>query len=318
MKAAVIYEYGGPEVFRTEDIPQPEIKEDEVLVEVHAASVNPVDWKQRKGNHRLFLKARFPVVPGYDISGRIIKCGSNVTQFHEGDEVFCRLTRRFGGAFAEYAAASESTLSLKPANLDHLHAAAIPMAGQSALQALRDKGKIREGEKILVIGAAGGVGHFALQIARIFGAETTAVCSSRHEKLLKRLQPDHHIDYHKDKYLKGDVRYDIILDAAGVQTYLSCKRILKPGGRYITVLPRPKLLVHKFIATFSRGKKIRTFLQKSRGADLETLKKMVEEERLLPVIDSVYPLEELSEAHRRAESYSTEGKIIIAVRRPDQ
>jgi NADPH:quinone reductase-like Zn-dependent oxidoreductase len=257
-------------------------------------------------------------VPGYDISGRIVKCGSDVKRFHEDDLVYCRLTRRFGGAFAEYAAASESTLCLKPENLDHQHAAAIPMAGQSALQALRDKGKIQSGDKILVIGAAGGVGHFAIQIARIYGAETTAVCSSRHEKLLKLLNPDHHIDYREEDYLRGNVRYDIILDAAGVQTYLSCKGILKPGGTYITMLPRLKLLVHKIIALFSRGKKIRTFVQKSRSADLETLKNLVEEGRLIPVIDSVYPLEELSAAHTRAESYNTEGKIIIAVRSSDQ
>jgi NADPH:quinone reductase-like Zn-dependent oxidoreductase len=314
MKAAVIYEYGGPEVFRYEDIPQPEIKEDEVLVEVHAASVNPVDWKQRKGNHKLFLKARFPIVPGYDISGRIIKCGPNVTKFSVGDQVYCRLTKRFGGAFAEYAAARESTISLKPENMDHIHAAAIPMAGQTALQALRDKGKIRPGQKILIVGAAGGVGHYALQLSKIFGAETTAVCSSRHEKLLALLKPDHFIDYRKEDYLKGEIRYDIILDAAGVKTFLSCKGILKPEGIYITVLPRPKLIIHKMMALFTSGKKVRSLLQKSLGSDLEVLKKLVEEEKLISVIDSIHPLDKVSEAHRRAESYSTEGKIIIKIK----
>ncbi len=314
MKAAVIYEYGGPEVFRYEEIPQPEIKEDEVLVEVHAASVNPVDWKQRKGNHKLFLKARFPIVPGYDISGRIIKCGPNITNFSIGDQVYCRLTKRFGGAFAEYAAARESTVSLKPENMDHIHAAAIPMAGQTALQALRDKGRIEPGQKILILGAAGGVGHYALQLSKIFGAETTAVCSSRHEKLLALLKPDHYIDYREEDYLKGEIRYDIILDAAGVKTFLSCKDILKPGGIYITLLPRPKLLVHKIIALFTKGKKVRSLLQKSLGSDLEVLKKMVEEEKLISVIDSIHPLDKVSEAHRRAEAYSTEGKIIIKIK----
>ncbi|KPL26383.1 MAG: hypothetical protein AMS23_02030 [Bacteroides sp. SM1_62] len=314
MKAAVIYAYGGPEVFRYEEIPRPDIKDDEVLVEVHAASVNPVDWKQRKGNHKFFLKARFPIIPGYDISGRIIKCGANVRKFSEGDQVFCRLTKRFGGAFAEYAAARESTLSLKPDNMDHIHAAAIPMAGQTALQALRDKGRIKPGQKILIIGAAGGVGHYALQLSRFFGAETTAVCSSRHEKLLALLKPDHHIDYHKKDYLKGDIRYDIILDAAGVKTFLSCKRALKPGGIYITVLPRPKLLVHKLIAILTKGKKVRSLLQKSRGSDLEILRKMAEKGNLISVIDSIHSLDKISEAHRRAEFHSTEGKIIIKVK----
>jgi len=314
MKAAVIYEYGGPEVFRYEDISQPEIREDEVLVEVHAASVNPVDWKQRKGNHKFFLRARFPIVPGYDISGRVEKCGSKVTKFKDGDQVFCRLTKRFGGAFAEYASARESTLSLKPENMDHIHAAGIPMAGQTALQALRDKARIKPGQKILIIGAAGGVGHYALQLSKHFNAETTAVCSSVHEQLLALLRPDHHIDYRKDDYLEGNKIYDIIFDAAGVKTFLSCQKILAPGGIYITVLPRPKLLVHKIIALFTRGKKVRSLLQKSQSSDLEVLKKLVEEEKLISVIDSIHPLDKVSEAHRRAESYSTEGKIIVKVK----
>lgn len=314
MKAAVIYEYGGPEVFRYEEIPQPKIGEHEVLVEVHAASVNPVDWKQRKGNHKLFLKARFPIVPGYDISGRIIQCGSEVRNFKDGDQVFCRLTKRFGGAFAEYASATESALSLKPDNMDHIHAAAIPMAGQTALQALRDKGRIKPGQKILIIGAAGGVGHYALQLSRIFSAKTTAVCSSRHEKLLALLKPDHYIDYNKEDYQDGDKCYDIIFDAAGVKTFLSCQKILAPGGVYITVLPRLKLLVHKIFALFTKGKKVRSLLQKSKGSDLEVLKNLVEEEKLISVIDSIYPLGKVSEAHKRAESYSTEGKIIIKIK----
>ena len=314
MKAAVIYEYGGPEVFRYEEIPQPEIEDDEVLVEVHAASVNPVDWKQRKGNHKFFLKARFPIVPGYDISGRIIKCGSEVTKFKDGDQVFCRLTKRFGGAFAEYATARESALSLKPENMDHIHAAAIPLAGQTALQALRDKGRIKPGQKIMIIGAAGGVGHYALQLSKHFGAETTAVCTSRHEKLLALLKPDHHIDYRKEDYLDGNNLYDIIFDAAGVKTFLSCKKILAQGGTYITVLPRLKLLIHKIISLFTKVKKVRSLLQKSQGSDLEVLKKLAEEEKLISVIDSIHPLDKVSEAHRRAESYSTEGKIIIKVK----
>jgi NADPH:quinone reductase-like Zn-dependent oxidoreductase len=153
-----------------------------------------------------------------------------------------------------------------------------------------------------------------LQLSKIFGAETTAVCSSRHEKLLVQLKPDHHIDYLKEDYLKGEIRYDIILDAAGVKNFLKCRRILKPGGIYITVLPRPKLIGHKMMALFTKGKKVRTLLQKSLGSDLEVLKNLVEAEKLISVIDSIHPLDKVSEAHRRAESYSTEGKIIIKVK----
>ncbi|MCK4748186.1 MAG: NAD(P)-dependent alcohol dehydrogenase [Bacteroidales bacterium] len=314
MKAAVIYEYGGPEVFRVEEIPEPVLQDHEVLVKVFAASVNPVDWKQRKGNHKLFLKARFPVVPGYDVSGVIEKCGSAAGRFKAGDEVFCRLDHRFGGAFAEYASTSESTVALKPKNIDHLHAAGIPLAGQTALQALRDKVNIRRGMKVMIIGAAGGVGHFALQLAKHYGAETTAVCSSNHPELLHKLQPDHRIDYRETDYLFAAERYDIIFDAAGAHDFLKCRRILTNGGIYITSLPRLKILIHKLVSLFTRGKRVRTLFQRSRGSDLGILTRLIEEEKLQVIIDSVHTLENISEAHRRAEEYSTEGKIIIKIR----
>jgi NADPH:quinone reductase-like Zn-dependent oxidoreductase len=314
MKAAVIHEYGPPEVFRIEEIPEPVLKSHELLVRVHAASVNPVDWKQRKGNHRFFLKANFPVVPGYDVSGVVEKVGEGIRRFRPGDEVYCRLRRKFGGAFAEYAAAPESATALKPANVDHLVAAGIPLAGQTALQAMRDKVQLKPGLEVMVIGAAGGVGHFALQIARYFGAGTTAVCSSDHTKLLDLLKPDHHIDYRKTDYLDQGKLYDVIYDAAGVSNFLECRKILRKGGTYITVLPRPKLFIHKLVSVFSPGKRVKTQLQRPRSEDLEFLAKLVDQRKLKVIIDSVHPLEKIAEAHRRAEEYRTEGKIIIRVR----
>jgi NADPH:quinone reductase-like Zn-dependent oxidoreductase len=276
--------------------------------------VNPVDWKQRKGNHKWFLKARFPIVPGYDISGVVEHAGKGQDMFKTGDEVYGRLTRRFGGAFAEYAAAKESSMALKPQSIDHLQAAGIPMAGQTALQALRDKAVLRQGMHVMIIGAAGGVGHLALQIARHLGAETTAVCSSRHSDLLAKLKPDHHINYNETDYLNVPERYDVIFDVAGVQSYRSCRKILKNGGVYISSLPRPKILVHKLFALFSKGNKVRTLVQKSSGSDLALLSKLVDGGKLHVNVDSVYPLEKVSEAHRRAEEYSTDGKIIIRIR----
>ncbi|MFC2115699.1 NADP-dependent oxidoreductase [Bacteroidota bacterium] len=314
MKAAVIYEYGGPEVFKVEEIPEPVLTDNEVLVKVHAASVNPVDWKQRKGNHKRFLKARFPIVPGYDVSGFIEKCGSEAHKFQVGDEVYGRLTRRFGGAFAEYAAVRESALALKPKNIDHLHSAGIPLSGQTALQALRDKVDLKPGMQVMIIGAAGGVGHFSLQLAKYYQTETTAVCSSNHPEMIDQLKPDHHIDYRKTDYLNAPETYDIIFDAAGIQSFLTCRKILKKGGIYITSLPRPKLLIHKLLSLFTRGKRVRTLLQRSRGKDLEFLGNLVEEGKLQVFIDSVHPLDKISDAHRRAEQYSTEGKIIVQIR----
>ena len=314
MKAAVIYEYGGPEVFKIEEIPEPVLQKGEILVRVFAASVNPVDWKQRKGNHKFFLKAHFPVVPGYDVSGIVERTFSETSRFKPGDEVYCRLRRKFGGAFAEFAAAPESATALKPVNIDHLHAAGIPLAGQTALQALEDKVKIRPGMQVMIIGAAGGVGHFAVQLAKYFKAETTAVCSSNHPVLLGKLKPDHHIDYHHTDYLNAPEKYDVIFDAAGAKTFLTCRKILKNNGVYITSLPRPKVLVHKLVSIFTHGKRARTLLQRPRSRDLESLTKLVEEDKIEVIIDSVHSLDKISEAHRRAEEYSTEGKIIVQVR----
>ena len=313
MKAAVIYKYGSPDVFRIEEIEKPVIKSHEVLVKVYAASINPVDWKQRQGWHKLFLKAHFPVVVGYDIAGEIVECGSDVQEFHSGDKVYTRLTRRFGGAFAEYAAASESALAMKPDNITWEQAAAVPLAGITALQGLRDKCHLKKGENIMVIGAAGGVGHFALQIAKQMGAFVTSVCSGRHQKMMDELKPDQFIDYTKNNYKLLSDMYDVIFDAAGVESFISCRHLLKSGGRYLTTLPRPKLVIHKLISLFTSSKKVKTLLMKSNGDDLRILSEMISENQLKIFIDSVFPLENISDAHRRAEEYSTEGKIIVRI-----
>ena len=313
MKAAVIYEYGSPDVLRIEEIPGPKIKSDEVLIKVRAAAVNPVDWKQRQGWHRFFLRANFPVVLGYDVAGEIVECGTAITGFKNGDHVYTRLTRRFGGAFAEYATSSENTLAIKPENISWEAAAAVPLAAITALQGLRDKCRLKHGEKVLIIGAAGGVGHFALQLTKILGGVTTAVSSSQHEKMMNQLQPDGFIDYTRNDYKTMKEKYDIIFDAAGVENFLDCKHILNPGGRYLTTLPRPKLLIHKIFALFTKGKKVKTFLMKSSGKDLEIISDLIREERLTICIDSVYPLEKISQAHKRAEEYHTEGKIVIKI-----
>jgi 2-desacetyl-2-hydroxyethyl bacteriochlorophyllide A dehydrogenase len=313
LKAAIIYEYGSPDVFRIEEIEKPVIDSHEVLIKVHAASINPVDWKQRQGWHKLFLKAHFPVILGYDVAGEIVECGADVKDFHSGDKVYTRLTRRFGGAFAEYAAASESALAIKPDQITWEQAAAVPLAGITALQGLRDKCRLKKGESILVIGAAGGVGHFALQIAKQMGASVTAVCSGRHQKMMKELKPDHYIDYKKNDYKLLPVEYDVIFDAAGVDSFRSCRHILKLGGRYVTTLPRPKLVMHILIAFLTSSKKVKTFLMKSKGDDLKILSEMITENKLKIFIDSVFPLEKIADAHRRAEEYTTEGKIVVKI-----
>jgi len=313
MKAAVINQYGPPEVFQVLEINNPVITNREVLIKVFAASVNPVDWKQRQGWHRWFLKANFPVVLGYDVAGEIVECGSQVTEFSVGDKVFCRLTRRFGGAFAEYAAASAGTLAKKHDALSWEEAAAIPLAGLTALQGLREIAHLQPGESVLVTGAAGGVGHFALQVARKMGGKVTAVCSGRHKQMMEELKPDQYLDYTIVNFKERQEKYDIVFDAAGVESYLTCKHVLNPKGRFITTLPRPKLLIHKILALFSRGKKVKTFVMKSSGNDLDEFSEMVKKGEIRIFIDSIFPLDKIADAHRRAEEYQTEGKIVVKV-----
>jgi NADPH:quinone reductase-like Zn-dependent oxidoreductase len=312
MRAAVIDRYGGPDEFRIGDIPQPVIRSDEVLIQVKAASINPIDWKQRRGNHRYFLKAKFPLVTGYDVAGIIAETGASVTRFKQGDRVLARCDRRFGQAYAEYAATSEGTLALMPEWLDYVHAAAIPMAAVTSLQALRDRAVLRQDDKLLIIGAAGGVGHFALQLGKVYGAEVTAVCSSRHIEMMQDLGPDHLIDYTTTDILSLTGRYDVIFDAAGIYSYLSCKKLLNKKGVYINTLPRPKMLVHKIFSLFYPGR-VSTLLMQSKGSDLEEILKLIEAGRVRVMIDSVFPLDRITEAHMKAENYHSGGKIVIEI-----
>jgi NADPH:quinone reductase-like Zn-dependent oxidoreductase len=310
MKAAVIYRYGGPEAFRIEEVPAPVIKPNEILIRVRAAGVNPIDWKQRMGHHRLFLKATFPLITGYDVAGIVEETGNATIRFKPGDRVFARCDRRFGQAYAEYAATSEGTAAIIPEGLDFIQAAAIPMAAVTALQALRDKTQIRPGDRMLIIGAAGGVGHFALQLGKAFGAEVTAVCSSRHADMMQELAPDHFIDYTVTDILTLPGKYDVIFDAAAIYSYLSCRKLLDKRGIYINTKPRPKMIAHKMVALVYAGT-VRTLLMKSRATDLDEIIKLIEAGRLRVIIDSVFLLDQISEAHKRAESYHSGGKIVI-------
>jgi len=312
MKAAVIYRYGGPEEFIIEEIPVPVIRPYEVLIRVKAASVNPIDWKERMGKHRMFLIARFPLVSGYDVAGIIEETGSSTSHFKQGDRVMARCDRRFGKAYAEFAATSESSVAKIPQDMDFIQAAAIPMAAVTALQALRDKARIQKGHKLLIIGAAGGVGHFAIQLGKIYGAEITAVSSSRHSEMIKELAPGNIIDYTTTNVLALPEKYDVIFDAAGIYSYLSCRKLLKKKGVYINTLPRPKMLIHKLISFVSPGK-ARTLLMKSKGSDLYEILRYMAEGRIKVYIDSVFPLDRIAEAHRKAEQYHSGGKIVIEI-----
>lgn len=312
MKAIVINRFGPPAVLEEGEIEKPDVKEDELIIRVKSGSVNPVDWKQRKGNHRFLFGAKFPIVLGYDVAGKVIETGSGVDHFQKGDYVCGVLPKKsYGGGMAEYVSAPEKCFARIPENEGSYQYAVLPLAGLTSLQALRDKGEIKKGDRILIIGAAGGVGHYAVQFARIFGAEIFAVSSESHRPFLEKLAKTHFIDYHRQDILQLNEKFDVIYDGVGKYTFLKCKHLLKPGGIYINTLPRPKMLVHKLLSLFTRRKKIRGILMKQRRKDLAQLVSWVEEGTIRLCIDREFSIHEAAEAHAYSEAGHTEGKILI-------
>lgn len=323
MKGVVHHCYGSPDVVRYEDIAKPAPKDDEVLVKVHAASVNPLDWHYVEGTPYLVRtdaglgKPENPRL-GVDFAGTVEAVGKNVTRFKPGDEVF---GGKFG-AFADYVAVPEGrALVAKPDNMSFEQAAAVPIAGITALQALRDKGKIRAGQKVLVNGASGGVGTFAVQIAKSFGAEVTGVCSTKNVDLVRSLGADHVIDYTGEDVTKGAQRYDLIVDNVGTHSLLDYKRILSPGGIYVLVgstdpgkwfgwlmAPIEGVILSKFV-----NEKFTMILAELNKDDLATLGSLMQSGKLTPVIDRRYKLSEAAEALRYLEKGHARGKVVLTV-----
>lgn len=313
MKAIAIRGYGSADVLQYEDLPQPKIKSDQLLVKVHASSVNPVDWKIRQGMLQLITGYSFPKILGFDLSGEVVEVGSGVTRFKPGDLIYGCLSVALGGAYAEYAAVPERVVAKKPTNMTHEEAASLPVAAGTALQALRDLGNIQPLQSVLVNGASGGVGIFAVQLAKIFGAEVTAVCSSKNFDLVKSLGADRLIDYKQQDFTQDAARYDIIFDAVAKESFSSCKEVLKPNGIYITTLPTPDSFVQGALTALIPGKKAKFILLNSNTEDFTYLKDLVEAGKMRTVIDRTFPLNELAAAHTYSESERTVGKIAIAI-----
>ncbi|WP_414563658.1 MULTISPECIES: NAD(P)-dependent alcohol dehydrogenase [unclassified Anabaena] len=312
MKAVVLRRYGSAEVLRYEDVTQPQIKPDQVLVKVHASSVNPIDWKTRKGMLSLLTGNKFPMILGFDVAGEVIAVGSQVTHFQPGDAVYGS-TSFPGGAYAEFAAVPENIIAPKPANLSYEEAATVPLAALTALQALRDLGNITSGQTVLINGAAGGVGMFAVQIAKALGTEVTGVCSSKNLEFVKFLGADIVIDYTQQDFTEDNVQYDIIFDAVAKRSLSSCKRVLKPQGIYISTLPTPEVLLQSVLTAFLPGQKAKFVLQKPNTQDLLYMKELIEAGKVRTVIDRSFPLAELAAAHTYSESERAVGKIAIAI-----
>jgi len=323
MKAIVQTEYGPPDVLRLEDVEMPVPGDDEVLVEVHAASVN-------YGNLALVLGDPFIVrlmvgglrkpkhtIPGSDIAGRVAAVGRNVTQFQPGDEVYGDLSDGCFGAYAQYVAAPENTLARKPANISFEEAAAVPQAALVALQGLRDKGRIQSGQKVLITGASGGNGTFAVQIARACGAEVTGVCSTRNMDMVHTIGADHVIDYTREDFAADGEQYDLILAAGGYRSLRDYKRALKPGGIYVMAGGAPAQVYEAMMQGpfYSMGsdKTLTNLSHHPDQGDLATMTEMIEAGQVRPVIDRCYPLEETAEALRYYGEGHSQGKVVITV-----
>jgi NADPH:quinone reductase-like Zn-dependent oxidoreductase len=319
MKAIIHERYGPPDVMRLADVEKPTPNDNQVLVKIHAASVNALDWHLLTADIflvRLEMGMLRPKnkIRGADIAGQVEAVGKNVTRFKPGDEVFGDTAH---GGFAEYAVASERALSLKPANLSFEQAAAIPVAALTALQGLRNVGKIQAGQKVLINGAAGGVGTFAVQIAKAFGAEVTAVCSTRNLEQARTLGADHVIDYSKENFTENGQQYDLIFAANGYHPLTAYKRALKPRGVYVMAGGTPKQIFGAVLfgrlVSEKNGRKMTNFLAESNPEDLQTLKEMCEAGKLVPVIDKRYALEQTPEALRYLGSGHARGKVIITI-----
>jgi NADPH:quinone reductase-like Zn-dependent oxidoreductase len=317
MKAIVRTQYGSPKLLEFIEVAKPVPRDNEVLIAVSASSVNPVDLYVMSGGFgRLFAWLGKPkhTVLGCDVAGRVEATGRNVEKFHPGDEVFGVLGLA-GGAFAEYACAPENKLALKPANLSFAEAASVPIAAITALQGLRDKGRIQPGQKVLIDGASGGVGTFAVQIAKSFGAEVTAVCSTRNMETARSLGADHVIDYTRENFTKSGQRYDLILGANARHSIFDYRRALSQDGIFViagaglarmlqTVLLGPLL-------SAMGSKKTRFFLAKINHKDLVSLKGLLETGKVTPVIDRRYSLSKAAEGLSYLAEGHAQGKVVI-------
>src|SRR5467141_3182765 len=321
MKAIVRRKYGSPDLLSLEDVEIPVVEDDRVLVRVHAASVNALDWHVLRGLPYLVRMSEGLRKPkrstmGVDLAGSLEAIGKNVTQFQPGDEVFGARD----GAFAEYVAAKENKLVQKPANVTFEQAAAVPVAGCTALQALRDKGQVQPGQRVLINGAAGGVGTFAVQLAKAFGADVTATTSPRNVDLIRSIGADRVIDYTREDFTEGGQRFDLILDIGGKRSLFACRRALTRTGTYVIVggpsgrwiRPLDRALGAAILSRFVR-QKLLFFIAKLPKEDLILLKELMETGKVTPVIDRTYPLRETPEAIRYLEEGHARGKVVITV-----
>lgn len=322
MKAIVYDRYGPPDVLQLKEVEKPEPKDNQVLVKIQAASLNYGNLVLLKGEPFLarfafgLLKPKY-TIPGGDIAGQVEAVGKDVKQFQPGDAVFGDLSGCGWAGFAEYVSVPENALALKPANLSFEEAAAVPMAGVTALQSLRDKGKLQPGQKVLINGASGGVGTFAVQIAKALGAEVTGVCSTRNLEILESIGADRCLDYTKESFTEKSEAYDLILGVNGGHPLSGYKRALKPNGIFVHVGGSGSQMFQALALgpwiSMTGSKKMGSFLQRANQEDLNYMKELVEAGKVKPVIDRCYKLNEVIDAFKYFDEGHAQGKVVITL-----
>src|SRR4029077_17457091 len=332
MKAVLCEQYGGPEVLTIDDVPTPRVGPNGVLVQLHATSVNPVDWKLRRGLLAPVRPVRFPVIWGRDLSGVVTEVGPAVTLFKPGDEVYGfkegYVAKTFRGTYAELVVVPEKSLARKPQKLSHEESASIPLAALTAWQALLNQGKLKPGQRVLIQAGAGGVGVMAIQIAKAFGAYVAATASTRNQNLLRELGADEPMDYTLDSAGGNHQKFDLALDGVGKSVWADSLRKLRFGGRLVTLtVPIPQEPSSKFrffskaiagmaagnVRALPVGKRLLMTRVKPRGGDLEKITALIEAGKIRPVIDKVFPFEQIADAHRMSEMGHVRGKLVVRI-----
>ena len=312
MKAVRIHSYGGPEVLQYEAAPRPKPGKGEVLIRVHAAGVNPIDWKVRAGYMKDFIPHSFPLILGWDVSGVIEEVGPNVSRSKKGDEVYSLPDHTRDGAYAEYIVVRESEVALKPNALHHVRAAAVPLATLTAWQALFDTAQLQPRQRVLIHGAAGGVGHFAVQLAKWKGAHVIGTASAKNHEMLYKLGADELIDYTTQRFEDVTRNIDVVLDTIGGDTQERSWQVLKKGGILVSFVQSPS--ENKAKQHGVRGIRLGA---RPNGQELVEIAKIVDAGKLAPVIDRILPLSEARRAHELSQSGHTRGKIVLRVKNGD-
>lgn len=314
-RAAVYERYGGPEVLEVRETGIPRLRNDGLLVRVWASGINPVDWKLRNGSLRPYSSATFPMTPGSDLAGEVLEVGSRVSRFQPGDPVFAMLPPTTGGACAELAAVPAALAAPMPENLSFEQAAAVPLAALTALQALREKGRLAPGMRVLVNGGSGGVGSFAIQIAHRLGATVTAVASGPNLDLLHELGADDALDYTREDFTRSDRVWDLVFDVVSNRSFPAVARVLSREGRQVSLLPSPGrlffLLATHTAGWLGYGKRVELESVQARGSELDEIRTWIEAGEIRPVLHGSYPLEDIALAQRESETGHPRGKIVV-------